>query len=622
MKKTFEVGPGLHCDVDRLVASRLLVQANSGGGKTRTLRRLLEQTHGKLQHLIIDPEGEYHTLRERYDYILAAPAGGDVVAHPRTAKLLAERLLQLGVSAILDIFELNPDDRVLFVQRFLDALVNAPRDLWHPALIVLDEAHVYCPEGKENASTTAVKAMASRGRKRGFCLVPATQRLAKLSKDVAAECNNKLIGRCTLDVDIKRASEELGFTSKAEQQGLRQLEPGQFYAYGPAFDVKAPVLVLVGEVRTSHPEAGQKAAPPPPPTDKVKALLPKLSDLPAEAADRERTVSEMKKAIFDKDKRIKELERDVKLSTTGLHAASIDGKKPEVKSVPALTDADRALIEKLATEVRDQTVALHSEVRQTEARIGNLVRAAVTDCELDLAKAVDASATRLEKTFEKASVKKLIEKLNGLAVPPAHPVPGSRFPAKAGASALRTPSASPSRAPSAHRSLPVGDGTLSGPEQKILGSLAELEALGLHPADKQQLGLMAGYTNVRSGGFSEPLGRLIAGGYATSPQAGKVAITDAGRAAAGDVQPPADPEEMQARIMAKLSGPETKLLKVIIARYPNAISKEDLGTECGYTNIRSGGFSEPLGRLNTLGIIRTPARGEVVASPALFLEGK
>lgn len=61
-------------------------------------------------------------------------------------------------------------------------------------------------------------------------------------------------------------------------------------------------------------------------------------------------------------------------------------------------------------------------------------------------------------------------------------------------------------------------------------------------------------------------------------------------------------------------------MRAIVARYPNPVTKEDLGAECGYTNIRSGGFSEPLGRLNTLGIVRTPARGSVVAAPFLFLE--
>ncbi len=80
-----------------------------------------------------------------------------------------------------------PDARKQFVTHFLSAVVNAPLAPWHPAFIVLDEAYVYAPEGKDEAgSGGAVKALASRGRKRGFCLIPPTQRLAKLSKDVAA----------------------------------------------------------------------------------------------------------------------------------------------------------------------------------------------------------------------------------------------------------------------------------------------------------------------------------------------------------------------------------------------------------------------------------------------------
>lgn len=144
--------------------------------------------------------------------------------------------------------------------------------------------------------------------------------------------------------------------------------------------------------------------------------------------------------------------------------------------------------------------------------------------------------------------------------------------------------------------------------------------LGLHPADKIQVGLLAGYTNVRSGGFSEPLGRLVAAGHVVSPQVGKLAITDTGRALAIVPAAPTSPEEMQARVLAKLTGPEQKLLRELLRHYPKPLTKEALGTACGYSNIRSGGFSEPLGRLNTLGIVRSPARGEVVAAPFLFLE--
>jgi uncharacterized protein len=48
-----------------------------------------------------------------------------------------------------------------------------------------------------------------RGRKRGLAGVIATQRLAKLAKNVAAEAANFLMGRTFLDIDMARASDLL-----------------------------------------------------------------------------------------------------------------------------------------------------------------------------------------------------------------------------------------------------------------------------------------------------------------------------------------------------------------------------------------------------------------------------
>lgn len=291
-RRTLKIGPGVTCDLDRLIATRLLVQANSGAGKTWTLRRLLEQSHGKIQQIVLDPEGEFSSLRSRFDYVLVAKQGGDALADPRTAALLAERLLELGVSAILDIYELAPHERVRFVRLFLEALVDAPKKLWHPVLVVIDEAHVYCPEKGDAESANAVKGLCSRGRKRGFCAVLATQRLSKLAKDAAAELNNKLIGRTSLDVDMARAGDELGFT-KTDRLLLRDLDDGQFFAFGPALS-RTVTKVRVGAVVTEHPKAGKLAAVAPPPSARVKALLPKLSDLPKEAEARETTVAGLK----------------------------------------------------------------------------------------------------------------------------------------------------------------------------------------------------------------------------------------------------------------------------------------------------------------------------------------
>jgi len=65
----------LAIDLPRLLESRLLVQAGSGGGKSWVLRRLLEQTANQVQQIIIDPEGEFATLREKFDFIIAAAVG-------------------------------------------------------------------------------------------------------------------------------------------------------------------------------------------------------------------------------------------------------------------------------------------------------------------------------------------------------------------------------------------------------------------------------------------------------------------------------------------------------------------------------------------------------------------
>lgn len=280
-------------DLSTLIDTRLLIQANSGGGKSWLIRRLLEQSHGKVQQIVIDLEGEFSTLREKFDYILAGK-NGDTPAEPRSASLLARRLLELNVSAIIDLYELPQQERKRFVKLFLEALINAPKHLWHPVLIVIDEAHVFAPEKGQSEAMGAVIDLATRGRKRGYCAVLATQRLSKLHKDAAAECNNKLIGRTGLDIDRKRAAEELGFTSKEAALALRQLEPGEFFAFGPVISPEV-TKVQIGSVTTSHPKAGDRiVTEPTQPTAKIKAILSKLADLPAEAAAEAKSMEDLR----------------------------------------------------------------------------------------------------------------------------------------------------------------------------------------------------------------------------------------------------------------------------------------------------------------------------------------
>ena len=89
----------------------------------------------------------------------------------------------------------------------------------------------------------------TRGRKRGFCGILATQRISKLHKDAAAEANNKMIGRSALDVDMKRSADELGFSGRDDQHRLRTLKPGEFFCFGPALS-DTVIEATVGDITT------------------------------------------------------------------------------------------------------------------------------------------------------------------------------------------------------------------------------------------------------------------------------------------------------------------------------------------------------------------------------------
>lgn len=283
-------------NLQKLIETRMLLQANSGGGKSWAIRRILEQSHGKVQQIVLDVEDEFYTLREEFDYVLVRREDGDCVPEVRSAGLLARRLLELGVSAIISIYEMKHHERIAFVKAFLDAMVNAPKTLWHPVLVIVDEAHVFAPESSKAESASAVIDLMTRGRKRGFCGILATQRIGKLSKDAAAEANNKLIGRAAIDVDMKRSGEELGFTKKDDQLSLRVLKPGEFYVFGPAISDKVK-LTKIGDVNTTHPKAGAAQVPIAPPKQKVVALLAKLGDLPKEAHEELVTIDQLRREL-------------------------------------------------------------------------------------------------------------------------------------------------------------------------------------------------------------------------------------------------------------------------------------------------------------------------------------
>ncbi|QNT79546.1 ATP-binding protein [Entomobacter blattae] len=239
-------------DLVELLATRLLVQGNSGSGKSHLLRRLLEQSASHVQQIIIDPEGDFSTLAGKYNH-LALDAADYTLAQLYQA---AERVRQHRVSAILNMENVEIDGQLRSAAAFLSGLFDAPRSYWFPVLVVVDEAQLFAPAGggdyseeARRASLSAMTNLMCRGRKRGLAGVIATQRLAKLAKNVAAEASNFLMGRTFLDIDMLRASDLLGM-ERRQAEAFRDLERGHFIALGPAISRK-PLPVKIGAVETA-----------------------------------------------------------------------------------------------------------------------------------------------------------------------------------------------------------------------------------------------------------------------------------------------------------------------------------------------------------------------------------
>ena len=260
-------------DLEELLATRLLVQGNSGSGKSHLLRRLLEQSAPWVQQVVIDPEGDFVTLADRFGHVV-------VDAQRTEAELagIAGRIRQHRVSVVLNLEGLEVEQQMRGAAAFLNAMFDADREFWYPALVVVDEAQLFAPavagEVSDEARKVSLGAMTNlmcRGRKRGLAGVIATQRLAKLAKNVAAEASNFLMGRTFLDIDMARAADLLGM-DRRQAEMFRDLARGKFVALGPALS-RRPLPIDIGSVETEARSMSPKLVPLPEAVDDVENLV-------------------------------------------------------------------------------------------------------------------------------------------------------------------------------------------------------------------------------------------------------------------------------------------------------------------------------------------------------------
>lgn len=531
-------------DLDVLLRTRLLIQANSGGGKSWVGRRIIEQAFGKAPIFIYDPEGEFVTLREQFGFVLVGE-GGETPTHISSAATVMEKFLELGVSAIFDLYGLKPAMRHRYIKESLTALMNAPKKFWAPRIVVVDEAHKFCPEGKAGKSeaSEAMTDLATAGRKRGLCAVWMTQRLAKLSKDASGELLNRLVGPTFEDVDLVRAADLLSIEPRKMREfkkEMKLLEPGNFYALGRAIS-KERIMVKIGPVQTSHPEisGGKFKVTVPPPPDKIKKLLPKLKDLPKQAEDKARTVAEFQKEIRSLKAQLRMRPKDLqtKVITKTIEVSAI---KP--RDLSKLVSAVKSLVA-AENKIQEVGAALLKAIHGTQQQ-----RPVVS-------RPVTQAPMRPRQT-------PIVRRSPVVPPPPVD-----------------------------------GNGEFSKAEKKIGGVLANYP----EGCTIGKIALLAGYRV--SGGFRNSLGKLRTYGYLAGPNTSVMTLTEDGHswAAQHSVAIPEGMELVQYWLQhPSFSLCEKKITQAMLSR-PDGMTIEEVAEETGYQV--SGGFRNSLGTLRTAGVL-------------------
>lgn len=572
-------------DVNKLVDSRMLIQGNSGGGKSWLARLLCERAADKVPIIILDPEGEFASLREKIDAILVGP-DGDIPTDLRSAPLLARKLVELQISGIIDLYELKPHDRREYVKRFLEALVELPRDLWHPTLVVIDEAHKFAPEKGtgEAVSTQAVINLMSLGRKRGYAGILATQRFSKLHNDTIAETNNVVIGRTWLDADQKRAGEYLGLAT-ADRRRLRELKPGEFYAFGPALSIGGLVKFKSDKVATTHPKAGQRhKIKPPKASDAIQHIIGQIDDLPSEVEKEAKTLTE-----FQAKAKTREAELQTQIHSLKNQLAKADA--------PVVIKEDRDVypVEKLAEleDKIDNYFKPFSLALDNAGRMAEDIQQFIVDL---LPKKPEPTTTNGERRIgsygyemqkpDPRPINEIVVHKEGLPQGLRHII---------GRPTLNT--ALPRAEPSDPALVIGGDGSaLKMGELKVLSAVASV-------LDGVSLELLTIVTGYKATSRHEYIRQLVNRGYVVK-DGNQVAVTVEGLAALGpDFVPlPTKGKPLRDHWLNSLSGGELNLFSVLIDKYPVSVPKGQLQDLTGYkaTSVHEYGRKLALRKLITV----------------------
>src|SRR2546421_9406686 len=219
----------LQLQTQTLVGRSIAVLGITGSGKTNTAVVLIEElVPHDLPLTIVDIEGEYWGLKERFEILVAGRSEhAELEIGPENAGKLAEISLKRGISVILDLSDFTQEESYEFLLEYFKSLWATSSVTKHPYQIVLEEAHEFVPQNTSTPLKQVLTRIALRGRKRGLGIILMSQRSAKVEKDVLTQASLLFLHKVVHPTDLRVYKALIPLPAAQREDIVRRLRPGE-----------------------------------------------------------------------------------------------------------------------------------------------------------------------------------------------------------------------------------------------------------------------------------------------------------------------------------------------------------------------------------------------------------
>ncbi|WP_437672792.1 helicase HerA domain-containing protein [Sorangium sp. So ce131] len=258
---------GYRLDLSRYARTglRVGIWASSGRGKSFGVGVLCEELLASgIPVIALDPEGELHTLRERFRVLVLGGPRGDLPlpSGERAAALALARVLEEGLGLVIDLSD-QPTNRAQqeAALPFLERLWVLLSERRAPAALVVEEVHIFAPQSGASLTSDILHRFAKQGRKRGVLLAVASQRTQAVSKELMSQLNFPVIGGFEIERDYDAVK---ALVDGHTFEDFRKLPAGEFFlpAAGRFERWRARLTTHGGDAPSWTGDAGGALRPP------------------------------------------------------------------------------------------------------------------------------------------------------------------------------------------------------------------------------------------------------------------------------------------------------------------------------------------------------------------------